>query len=108
VHAAFGSKSGGAVDLSRARRLDPLSLDPLLARWALAATPRAGLRPLEEAVLMEPRSPDLLYALGRQQVLAGDKPAARRTLERALQLDPADPAIVRQLRAARRGTRAAR
>jgi hypothetical protein len=46
---------------------------------------------------MEPRSADLLYALGRQELLAGHPVAARRTLLRALRLDPRDPAILREL-----------
>jgi hypothetical protein len=101
VHSAIRARGDAGTALSRARRLDPLSVDPLLAEWTLSPTPRAGLAPLEEAVRMEPRSPDLLYALGRQQVLAGDKASARRTLRHALRLDPGDPAIVDQLRAAR-------
>ena len=101
VHAAIRGSGNAAADLSRARRLDPLSVDPLLAQAALASTPAAALPPLEEAVRMEPRSPDLLFALGRGQLLAGHKAAGRATLRRALRLDPGDPAIVRVLRTAR-------
>jgi hypothetical protein len=100
VRAALAGR-GDAATLDRARALDPLSIDPLLAEWALAPTPRAGIPPLVEALRMEPRSPDLLFALGRQQRLAGDRAAARRTLRHALRLDPGDPDILAQLQAAR-------
>ncbi|MHB8471075.1 MAG: O-antigen ligase family protein, partial [Gaiellaceae bacterium] len=101
VHAALTAGPAAATDLDRARSLDPLSTDPLLARWALAPTARAGVAPLAAAVRMEPRSPDLRYALGRQLTLAGEKRAARRELRVALRLDPGDPVILLALRAAR-------
>jgi O-antigen ligase len=101
VRAALAGTSDATVALDRARTLDPLSVDPLLAEWALAPNPQGGLAPLREAVRMEPRSADLLFALGRQQRLAGDKAAARRTLRHALRLDPGDPDILAQLAAAR-------
>lgn len=94
VRAALSRPADAGTDLHRARILDPLSTDPLLAAWALAPTPQAAVAPLVTAVRMEPRSPDLLYALGRQQYLAGQRVAARRTLGRALALDPGEPVIV--------------
>lgn len=94
VRAALASPAAPGADLRHARALDPLSIEPYLARWALAPTARAGIAPLAAAVRLQPRSPDLLYALGRQQLLAGDGAAGRRTLEHALRLAPADPAIL--------------
>ena len=87
----------GVAELATARALDPISVDPYLAQAALAPTPAAGIQPLVAAVRMEPRSADLLYALGRQQALAGRRVAARRTFERALGLDPNDEAIKSEL-----------
>jgi hypothetical protein len=101
VRVALSGTADPQVALDRARSLDPLSIDPLLAKWALAPTARAGIPPLVEALRKEPRSADLLFALGRQQRLAGDKAAARRTLRKALSLDPGDPDILAQLAKAR-------
>jgi hypothetical protein len=101
VRVALSRSADPQAALDRARSLDPLSVDPLLAEWALAPTARAGIPPLVEALRKEPRSADLLFALGRQQRLAGDKAAARRTLRQALRLDPGDPDILAQLAKAR-------
>ena len=97
VRAAIAGHGNQSRELDLARSLDPISTDPLLARWALAATAQAGIAPLVQAARMEPRSADFLYLLGRQQLLAGERSAARRTLHRALRLDPADPAIKAEL-----------
>lgn len=107
VRAALDGSTHARADLQHARTLDPLSLDPLLAAWALAPTPEAGLPPLVTAARREPRSPDMLYLLGRQQVFAGRARAGVRTLERALRLDPGDPTILAALRRGRRAHRAA-
>jgi hypothetical protein len=101
VRVAISGAADPRAALDRARSIDPLSIDPLLAEWALAPTPRAGIPPLAQAVRKEPRSADLLFALGRQQRLAGDTAAARRTLRHALTLDPGDPDILGQLAKAR-------
>ena len=95
---AGGGNPQLAID--RARRLDPLSVRRCSHGGRSPRRPAAGIAPLTEAVRMEPRSADLLYALGRQQLLAGDKAAARRTLTRALRLDPADPTILTLLHTA--------
>jgi hypothetical protein len=91
-----------AADLHRARQLDPLSVDPYLAAWALAPTPTAAIAPLDQAVRKQPRVVDLWYALGRQELAAGRKDAARRTLSVALFLDPHDPVVLALYRRASR------
>lgn len=101
VNVALSGTGDPRTLLDRARSLDPLSVEPLLAQWALAPNARAGIPPLVEALRKEPRSADLLFALGRQQRLAGDRAAARRTLRAALRLDPGDPDILAQLAQAR-------
>jgi hypothetical protein len=101
VQNALAGRGDAGAQLRRAAALDPLSVDPLLAHWALAPTPRAGIAPLLAAVRKEPRSPDLLFALGRQQLLAGRRAAGLHTLRRALALAPRDPGILAQLRSAR-------
>jgi hypothetical protein len=101
VSSALAGSPNAAADLDRARSLDPLSVDPLLARWALAPTPRAGIAPLFDALRLEPRSPDLWFELGRQYLRAGDRLHARIALRRAMALDPHDEALVAAYRAAR-------
>ncbi len=98
VQSALSSPASAGAALRRSRALDPLSVNPDLAQWAIAAQPVDGIAPLADAVRMEPRSADLWYALGRQQQLAGRTAAARRSFERALALDPGEPTIRRQLR----------
>ena len=98
--------AGVAGDLHRARQLDPLSVDPYLADWAIlhAVDPKspAAIAPLEQAVRKQPRVADLWYALGRQQLAAGRKEAARRSLSVALFLDPRDPDVLVLFRRASR------
>ena len=91
-----------ASALHRARQLDPLSVDPYLAAWALAPTPTAAIAPLEQAVHKQPRIADLWYALGRQELAAGRKVEARGALAVALFLDPHDPVVLALYRRASR------
>lgn len=98
--AAVRPGADAARDLRRAKRLDPLSTNPYLVQWALAPTPRAGIPPLAAAVRKEPRSADLRFVLGRQELLAGDRAAARRELGLAHRLNPRDELILGFLRRA--------
>jgi Flp pilus assembly protein TadD len=73
--------------LSRARRLDPLSTDPLLAEATLAPSP-ANIPPLRSAAAKEPRRSDLHFLLARAYAEAGRTAAARHELLLARRLDP--------------------
>jgi O-antigen ligase len=96
------SPPAAARDLRWARRLDPLSVEPLIARATLARSPRRAIPPLERAVELEPRVPDLRYLLGLGYLRAGRVADARRSLVEAKRLDPRDKTIDAALRAARR------
>jgi hypothetical protein len=91
---------GAANDLRWARRLDPLSTDPLVAEAALARSP-ADISPLQRAVAKEPRREDLRYLLGIAYLAAGRKAEARRELMEALRLYPGDTLARRALARAR-------
>jgi len=88
------------ADLAWARRLDPLSTDPLVTEAQLAKTPAAAIPPLREAVTREPDAAALRYLLGDAQLHAGRKAAARVQLEEAHRLAPRDPLIAAALRRA--------
>jgi hypothetical protein len=88
-HAYSAGPAAAADDLRWARRLDPLSTDPLVAEAALARSP-ADVHPLERAVAKEPRRENLRYLLGTAYLAAGRKEAARRELREALRLYPGD------------------
>lgn len=100
VDRAFTDPAGAARDLRWARRLDPLSTDPLEAE-AVLARPPADIPPLERAVRMEPRNIGLRYRLGLAYLNAGRRAAARAELERALAIDPHDAYVEEALRRAR-------
>jgi len=91
---AYGNPAGAAADLRWARRLDPLSTDPLVAEAAIAGSPGA-VAPLERAVREQPRRADLRYLLGVAYLDAGRPEDARRELREALRLYPTD-ALSRQ------------
>ena len=89
-------------DLRLARRLDPLSVRPLLAQATIAPTPEAALPPLRRAADKEPRSVGVRYRLGTA-LLAANRPAeARRELEAAAALAPRDELIENTLARIRR------
>jgi hypothetical protein len=91
VARAYEATGAQAVrdDLRWARRLDPLSVDPLVAEAELASPP-ADIPPLERAVAKEPRLEGLRYLLGAAYLRAGRKAEARRELRIALRLYPGD------------------
>jgi predicted Zn-dependent protease len=82
-------QSGGdpSAALGRARRLDPLSTDPLVAEATLASSPD-DIAPLRDAVAKEPRRSDLRLLLARAYARAGRTEEARRQLAAARELDP--------------------
>lgn len=96
----------GEAPVSRlqwARRLDPLSVEPLLAQARRAASPRDAIPPLELAVGKEPRSVGPRYQLAQAYLAAGREQDAEEQLTVALRLFPGDERLVQALRRARAG-----
>jgi O-Antigen ligase len=79
-------------DLRWARRLDPLSVTPLVAESALVGSPR-NIVPLRKAVEKRPRNAEVHYLLGLALLDAGRDGEAERELRIALELSPRDAAI---------------
>jgi tetratricopeptide (TPR) repeat protein len=100
--AAARNPTDAANDLRWARRLDPLSVEPLVVQASLATSPRAALPPLRKALAKQPRDASLHYRLGRTLLKAGQRREALIALRTAQRLDPRDPTIARALRAAER------
>jgi len=75
-----------------AERLDPLSVDPLLAQAALARSPN-DIPPLRRAVSIQPADSEVHYLLGLAYLDAHRRKAAIRQLEIAKRLSPNDPGI---------------
>ncbi|HEY6962941.1 MAG TPA: O-antigen ligase family protein [Gaiellaceae bacterium] len=97
-----GSAARDTTDLRWAHRLDPLSIDPLVAEAAIAPDPAAAIAPLREARRIAPRSVAVRYFLGSALAAAGDRRAAVAELTAAERLDPRDPAVRVALQRARR------
>ena len=89
---ALRSSSDSSAALRRARRLDPLSIDPLVAEATLASSP-GDIAPLRRAVDKEPRRSDLHLLLARAYKKAGREDDARRELLAARRLDPSDSSL---------------
>jgi hypothetical protein len=97
VDRAFDAIDAGRLDeavhaANRARRLNPLALEPLQAR-ALAADAAgdkvAAVAWYEKAAALQPENPDAWYDLGLYQAIAThDQCAAYAALNRAYTLDP--------------------
>ena len=81
----------GRIDA--ARRLDPLSVEPLLAQWAAARSLTDRVRPLREAIEIESRSSRLYYLIGLAYLEAGREKPARAALVEARRLNPDAPEI---------------
>jgi tetratricopeptide (TPR) repeat protein len=77
-----------APELRWARRLDPLSIHPLVAEAELAPIPERAIAPLQEAVEREPRSLGPRYLLGLAYLDVGRRAAARRELRKAFKIAP--------------------
>jgi tetratricopeptide (TPR) repeat protein len=82
-------------DADRARSLNPLSIDPLLASAAAheaLGDERAALARYVDAVDLQPRNWQTWYELGRFELSIGFRDLALRHLSRARELDPLGPA----------------
>jgi tetratricopeptide (TPR) repeat protein len=89
-----GGKNNG---LAWAHRLDPVSVEPLIAEAQLASNARTATSPLEAARARAPRSLAVRYLLGSVYWNAGRRADALREFEAALRLHPGDPAVERAL-----------
>jgi tetratricopeptide (TPR) repeat protein len=85
-------------DLAWARRLDPLSVEPLLTEAVLAPSAKEALPSLRRAAEKEPRNVDVIFQLGLEHLRAGERGLARQRLEEALRLYPRSIAIRRAFR----------
>jgi hypothetical protein len=99
---ALGQSASAAKDELRwARRLDPLSIDPLIAEAQLASAPDGAIAPLRQAVEREPRSVAPRYLLGLAYLDAGRREESRGELREALRLAPRSSRVRQALRRAR-------
>lgn len=89
--AATGAADGGRLEL--ARRLDPLAVDPLYVRAALAPDGAARIAALAEARDLQPRSVAARYQLGVALADAGRRDEALAELDAAAALDPGNPLV---------------
>jgi tetratricopeptide (TPR) repeat protein len=99
------STAAAEGELRWARRLDPLSIDPLVAEAQLASAPDGAVGPLRRAVEREPRSVAPRYLLGVAYLDAGRREEARRELREALRLAPRSDTVRQALRRARSGSK---
>ena len=84
---------GAMGDVSWARRLDPVSVDPWISASLLAPSAQAAVPPLEHAVSMEPRNYALHYLLGFAYLRADRAAAGHGELLKAYLLDSRDPLV---------------
>lgn len=82
------SHADAADELRWARRLDPLSVAPLIAEAEVAPSPSQAIPALEEAVERQPRTAAPRYLLGEAYLAVGRPADARRELREALRLSP--------------------
>lgn len=88
------TERGGPDDLRWAKRLDPLTISPLLAEASSAATPAGRVRALRDAADREPDSVAAHYLLGLTYLDLGRKAEARRELREAQRLFPRDEGVI--------------
>jgi hypothetical protein len=88
------------ADLRWARRLDPISTEPLLAEGELETGAKA-IPPLADAADREPRAAGTRYLLGVAYLDAGRRDDAVRELREARRLSPRDEQIAKALRRSR-------
>jgi O-antigen ligase len=101
THRVYNGSTSPARDVTWAKRLDPVSVEPYLAEAAVAPTAAKRIGALETAADKEPRSAGIQYLLGVSYLDAGRKADAVRTLEIAQQLDPREDLINEALKRAR-------
>lgn len=98
-----------ASEADAARSLDPLSIDPIQLRAAIAEAARdepRALRLYREAVELQPRNPDTWFELGRHYYEVRRDPAtAFCALDRAYAIDSWDPGTNDLLKDVRRALR---
>jgi len=105
LSARFTDRAYGQAPAARsssihwAERLDPLSVEPLLAEAALARSPN-DIPPLRRAVSIQPGDSEVHYLLGVAYLDAHRRRAAIRQLEIAKRLSPNDLGIRDALRRA--------
>jgi tetratricopeptide (TPR) repeat protein len=87
-----GNFAGARAAADRAHDINPLSIEPYFEQAEIeqaAGRPRRATRPLEDAVRLEPASPEAWRRLGEHYVATLDQPArAIPVLRAALFLDP--------------------
>jgi tetratricopeptide (TPR) repeat protein len=92
-----GDDAGARKAFQEAAALDPASAQPFLAMAdVLQNTPAAAAVALEAAAKLQP-SPETLLKLGSAWLAAGERDKAAGAWERAVALNPGDPALRRQL-----------
>jgi hypothetical protein len=85
-------------NVSWAKRLDPLSVEPYLVEAGQATSPAADAAGLEQAVRKEPRVVELRFNLGLAYARAHRWRLARAQLLEARRLDPREPRITEALK----------
>lgn len=97
----YSGASSPGTDLTWAKRLDPISVEPYLAESAVAPSAARRIPPLQKAADKEPRSAGIQYLLGVAYLESGRRADALRTLLVAHSLDPREDLINVALRRAR-------
>jgi hypothetical protein len=89
-----GDLIAARADAKDATGYDPLSVDALLQRAALAPEPQEARRLYRKAVNLEPLNPDAWYELGTFEYIERNWVAAYQALDRSWGLDRHGPAAV--------------
>jgi hypothetical protein len=90
--------SGAATDLSWAKRLDPLAVEPYVVEASQSKSLPAAAAALKAATKLQPRSYAVRYLYGIDLLELGRVAAARAELLEARRLSPRDPYVASALR----------
>jgi hypothetical protein len=90
VNLAYGGSRDWEHDIDRARSLDPISVDPLIARALLTRDDGEAVAALGSAADLEPRSAQVWYLLGKAELRMHRRVQAVAALRRAHALAPFD------------------